>query len=117
MLTYDSARFWCGPTSPDDFSKTLERIDGQAQINRGLKSIADKHGEPIHRRFPRIKRRVSGYNIDRLLPEDGFNVAQRCKAVFVAAGRQRNPCGIKALVRTCNTSSPAPDGFAVFGYR
>ncbi len=27
-------------------------------------------------RFPKIKRRVSGYNLDQLLPENGFNVAR-----------------------------------------
>ena len=26
--------------------------------------------------FPKIKRRVSGYNLDQLLPENGFNVAR-----------------------------------------
>src|SRR6266581_6642762 len=76
VLTYDGARFWCGPTSPDDLREILERNDRRAQIYRGLKSIADRYGELIRRRFPKIKRRVSGYNIDQLLPENGFNVAR-----------------------------------------
>ena len=30
----------------------------------------------IRARFPDIPRRVSGYNLDQLLPENGFNVAR-----------------------------------------
>ena len=30
----------------------------------------------IREKFPRIPRRVSGYNLDELLPENGFNVAR-----------------------------------------
>src|SRR5439155_22278224 len=32
--------------------------------------------DEIRARFPRIPRRVSGYNLDELLPEHGFNVAR-----------------------------------------
>ena len=32
--------------------------------------------DQIRARFPRIPRRVSGYNLDELLPENGFNVAR-----------------------------------------
>jgi FAD/FMN-containing dehydrogenase/Fe-S oxidoreductase len=76
VLTYDGARFWCGPTSADELKKILGRNDRQAQIYRGLKGIADRYGELIRRRFPKIRRRVSGYNIDQLLPENGFDVAR-----------------------------------------
>src|SRR5688572_21236879 len=71
VLTYDGARFWCGPTS------SFEGIGGrQAEIYRKLKAIADKYGDQIRNGFPKIKRRVSGYNLDQLLPENGFNVAR-----------------------------------------
>lgn len=30
----------------------------------------------VRERFPDIPRRVSGYNLDQLLPENGFNVAR-----------------------------------------
>jgi hypothetical protein len=71
VLTYDGARFWCGPTP--DFNTLSGR---QAEIYRKLKGIADKYGDAIRRGFPKIKRRVSGYNLDQLLPENGFNVAR-----------------------------------------
>jgi FAD/FMN-containing dehydrogenase/Fe-S oxidoreductase len=40
-----------------------------------LHELADRYGDRVRERFPDIPRRVSGYNLDRLLPEKGFNVA------------------------------------------
>ena len=48
----------------------------QAEIYSKLKSLIDRYGDLIRSRFPKIKRRVSGYNLDQLLPENGFNVAR-----------------------------------------
>ncbi|HKX39470.1 MAG TPA: FAD-binding oxidoreductase, partial [Burkholderiales bacterium] len=71
VLTFDGARFWCGA------NEDTELLSGRKQqIYRDLKSLADKYGELIRGRFPKIKRRVSGYNLDQLLPENGFNVAR-----------------------------------------
>ncbi len=41
-----------------------------------MKNIAERYGDEIRRRFPNIPRRVSGYNLPDLLPENGFNVAR-----------------------------------------
>jgi FAD/FMN-containing dehydrogenase/Fe-S oxidoreductase len=41
-----------------------------------LRELADAHGDTIRERFPDLPRRVSGYNLDRLLPEHGFDVAR-----------------------------------------
>ncbi len=38
--------------------------------------IRDTYADLIRQRFPKIPRRVSGYNLDELLPENGFNVAR-----------------------------------------
>jgi len=76
VLTYDGARFWCGATSEDEFQKIVSEGGRRAEIYRGLKHIADRYGDLIRSRFPKIKRRVSGYNLDQLLPENGFNVAR-----------------------------------------
>ncbi len=76
VLTYDGARFWCGPTSQNEFDRVVSIRGPQAEIYRKLKAIADKYAGLIRSRFPKIKRRVSGYNLDQLLPENGFNVAR-----------------------------------------
>ena len=76
VLTYDGARFWCGPTSEALFRGIVSSGGRQAEIYAGLRRIAERYGELIRSRFPRIRRRVSGYNLDELLPENGFNVAR-----------------------------------------
>jgi FAD/FMN-containing dehydrogenase len=48
----------------------------RAEIYAGLKSIADRYGDQVRRQFPNIPRRVSGYNLNHLLPENGFHVAR-----------------------------------------
>ena len=76
VLTYDGARFWCGPTDAVDMQRILSQGDRQSEIYSALQRIVEKYAPLIRSRFPRIRRRVSGYNLDELLPEKGFNVAR-----------------------------------------
>jgi FAD/FMN-containing dehydrogenase/Fe-S oxidoreductase len=76
VLTYDGTRFWCGPTPPVELEKIISAGGRKGEIYSRLKGIADKYGDLIRARFPKIKRRVSGYNLDQLLPENGFHVAR-----------------------------------------
>ena len=46
------------------------------QIETALKQIADQYGKLIRAKFPNIPRRVSGYNLNYLLPENGFHIAR-----------------------------------------
>jgi FAD/FMN-containing dehydrogenase/Fe-S oxidoreductase len=41
-----------------------------------LRALADANADQIRARYPQIPRRVSGYNLDELLPENGFEVAR-----------------------------------------
>src|SRR6185437_12269944 len=47
-----------------------------AAIHRRLNSLRDRYADRIRARFPKIPRCVSGYALDQLLPENGFNVAR-----------------------------------------
>jgi FAD/FMN-containing dehydrogenase/Fe-S oxidoreductase len=84
ILTYDGHRMHVGATGADDFERIIRgagrdggREDGRrAQIYLSLKSLADRYGEQVRRQFPNIPRRVSGYNLNHLLPENGFHVAR-----------------------------------------
>ena len=76
VLTYDGARFWCGPTDDAEYRRIVSSGGRQAAIYAGLRNIAMRHADAIRRRFPKIRRRVSGYNLEELLPENGFNVAR-----------------------------------------
>ncbi|OBI19668.1 dimethylmenaquinone methyltransferase [Mycobacterium sp. E2327] len=76
VVTYDGLRMWVGPTGDDEFRRILDEGGRRAEIYRGLKTIAERHADEIRARYPDIPRRVSGYNLDSLLPENGFHVAK-----------------------------------------
>jgi len=76
VLLADGTRMTVGPTSDEEFAAILARRDRQAEIYAGMRRIRDEYADEIRRRFPKIPRRVSGYNLDELLPEAGFNVAR-----------------------------------------
>ncbi len=76
VITYDGARFWCGATSDDEYAEIERRGDKRSAIYRSLRRIRDTYADEIRRRYPDIPRRVSGYNLDSLLPEYGFNIAR-----------------------------------------
>ena len=76
VLTYDGLRMWVGETSQDEFDAIVAEGDRRAKIYRGLKTIIGEHADDIRSAYPQIPRRVSGYNLDSLLPENGFHVAK-----------------------------------------
>ena len=76
ILTYDGQRLHVGATSGDDFDRFIREGGRRAEIYTGLKSLADRYGDQVRRQFPNIPRRVSGYNLNHLLPENGFHVAR-----------------------------------------
>src|SRR2546423_5127096 len=53
-----------------------EGSSGDAEIDRKLIELRDRYADRIRARYPDIPRRVSGYNLDDLLPEKGFHVAR-----------------------------------------
>jgi FAD/FMN-containing dehydrogenase/ferredoxin len=76
VLLYDGTRFWCGRTSDEEYEALEKHGDRQAALYRGLRRLRDEYGDEIRERYPDIPRRVSGYNLDSLLPEQGFDVAK-----------------------------------------
>ncbi len=81
VLLYDGTRMALG----DDVTSGAASAGIQgAEINNGriaglhrtLRGIAERYGDTIRARYPKIPRRVSGYNLDDLLPENGFNLAR-----------------------------------------
>ncbi|WP_420310403.1 FAD-linked oxidase C-terminal domain-containing protein [Streptomyces sp. YS-B37] len=76
ILTYDGTRCWVGPTSDDEYAEIIAAGGRVAEIHQGLRQIIDRTMADVRRGFPRIPRRVSGYNLDSLLPENGFDVAR-----------------------------------------
>lgn len=76
VLTSDGERFGVGPTSADELRRIVAAGGRRGEIYATLAAIRDEHADRIRARYPGIPRRVSGYNLDELLPERGFHVAR-----------------------------------------
>lgn len=76
VLTYDGERRWVGPTSDDEYRAVLDAGGRWAEIHRALRALRDDNLELLRTRYPKIPRRVSGYNLDSLLPEAHFDLAR-----------------------------------------
>jgi len=74
-----------------------------------LRELRDRHADFVRQWFPNIKRRVSGYNLDELLPENGFNVA---RALVGSEGT----CAVALAAKVRLVSSPAKRVVLVLGY-
>ncbi len=76
ILLYDGSQLTVGPLSQEELDVIVRQGDRRGQIYSKLRSIRDQYSDQVRAKFPRIPRRVSGYNLDELLPERGFNVAR-----------------------------------------
>ncbi len=76
ILLYDGTRMRVGRTSEEELSSIIAQAGRKGQIYAGLRNLRDQYARLIRERFPRLPRRVSGYNLDQLLPENGFHVAR-----------------------------------------
>ena len=65
-----------GPTSEEELEQIINGGGRRGEIYRDLKELRDRHIGLIREKYPQIPRRVSGYNFNELLPENGFNVAR-----------------------------------------
>ncbi len=76
IVLYDGTRMTVGRTTPEELEAKIEEGGRVGEIYSGLARIRDKYAGLVREKFPRIPRRVSGYNLDELLPESNFNVAR-----------------------------------------
>jgi FAD/FMN-containing dehydrogenase/Fe-S oxidoreductase len=76
VVLYDGTKLTVGPTPPDQLEALIRSGGRVGQIYAGLSRIRDDYAALVREKFPRIPRRVSGYNLDELLPEGNFNVAR-----------------------------------------
>ena len=94
ILTYDGTRMRVGATSDADVDSFIQSGGPVGEIYRKLKAFINTHAIAIRETFPQIPRRVSGYNLPALLPENGFHVARalvgsECTCVIVLEATTR----------------------------
>jgi FAD/FMN-containing dehydrogenase len=110
VLLYDGTRLTVGPTSDSEVQAIISQGGRRGEIYASLRALRDRYAALVRARFPHIPRRVSGYNLDQLLPENGFNVA---RALVGSEGT----CVVVLEARTRLIPSPQHRSLVGLGYR
>src|SRR5579885_2339903 len=109
ILTYDGLRMRVGPTDEETLVRFIGEGGRKGEIYAALKRLRDTYADLMRARFPRLPRRVSGYALDQLLPENGFHVA---RALVGSEGT----CVTVLEATTRLVSSPPARTLLVLGY-
>ncbi len=97
ILLYDGTRLTVGATPEAELQAIIAGGGRRGEIYAGLARIRDTYSDLIRQRFPKIPRRVSGYNLDELLPENGFHVA---RALVGIGGHLRHRAAVALHAQT-----------------
>jgi FAD/FMN-containing dehydrogenase/Fe-S oxidoreductase len=79
VVTYDGERFWVGVDEEERLDEIIAAGGRKGEIYAQLRDLRDRYADVIRERMrpvTELPRRVSGFNLDELLPERGFNVAR-----------------------------------------
>jgi len=76
VLTYGGTLLDVGSLTSAQLDELASAPGETGRIYGTLRSIAADYGDLVRARYPDIPRRVSGYNLDELLPERGPHVAR-----------------------------------------
>ncbi|MFL6279904.1 MAG: FAD-binding and (Fe-S)-binding domain-containing protein [Vicinamibacterales bacterium] len=76
VITYRGVRMRLGATTDDEYRRIASEGGPRADIYRRLKSFQERYADAIRREFPDVPRRISGYNLPALLPENGFHIGR-----------------------------------------
>jgi FAD/FMN-containing dehydrogenase/Fe-S oxidoreductase len=110
ILTYDGERMRVGPTSDAELEEIVRAGGRRGEIYSRLRALRDQYADLIRSRYPNIPRRVSGYSLDELLPQRGFNVA---KSLVGAEGT----CVITLAAKVRLVDWPKKRTTVVLGYK
>jgi FAD/FMN-containing dehydrogenase/Fe-S oxidoreductase len=78
ILLYDGTQFTVGWMDEQELERKIAQGGRIGDVFRRLQSLRAYYGHLIREKYPRIPRRVSGYNLNNLLPDENgrFNVAR-----------------------------------------
>src|SRR5829696_1726374 len=76
IVLYDGTRMTVGCHTEEEAGQIIQEGGRKGKIYKQLRDLRDRYADEIRSRYVDIPRRVSGYNLDELLPEKGFNVAR-----------------------------------------
>jgi len=76
VLTYGGARLTVGPTTDDQWRQRAAQAGPVGAIYAGLARLREETAATLRTGLPRLPRRVSGYALDALLPENDGHLAR-----------------------------------------
>jgi FAD/FMN-containing dehydrogenase/Fe-S oxidoreductase len=109
ILLYDGTQMTVGATDESDLRRKIERGGRQGEIYQRLSALVDRRADAIRKNFPPLRRRVSGYSLDSLLPENGFNIAR-------ALVGSECTCAIVLQAKVKLIDSPQSRSLLIVGY-
>src|SRR4029077_9088638 len=93
-----------------DLSYIAARGGPRGNLYSKLRDLRDRYASDVRSGFPRLPRRVSGYNLDELLPENEFNLA---RAMVGSEGT----LGITLSATLRAVPKPKKLGMVILGFR
>ncbi|MGI4830547.1 MAG: FAD-linked oxidase C-terminal domain-containing protein, partial [Janthinobacterium lividum] len=109
ILLYDGTRLTVGATTEKELDRIIRDGGRKGALYKSLRDLRDTYAKEVRRKFPNIPRRVSGYNLDYLLPENGFHVAR-------ALVGTESTCAITLRAKTKLIHSPQHRVLLVLAY-
>jgi FAD/FMN-containing dehydrogenase/Fe-S oxidoreductase len=71
----DGSIITTGPLGEAELAERCRQADLEGACYRTVRRLAQEHAGEIERRFPKILRRVGGYNLDRFVHHGSFNLS------------------------------------------
>ncbi len=62
--------------SPGGYEAIAAQNDREGAIYRGVQKVIKSHSDEIEKRFPKVMRRVGGYNLDEFILSDHWNLSK-----------------------------------------
>ncbi len=76
IATWGGERLRVGRTTDEELAAIVAGGGTRGAIYEALRDLRDRYADEIRARYPKIPRRISGFNLPQLLPENGFHVAR-----------------------------------------
>ena len=77
VTLFDGTKIHLGGALTDaELDAAISRGDREGAIYAKLRALRDRCADSVRSNYPKLPRRVSGYNLDQLLPETPFNLAR-----------------------------------------
>jgi len=110
VILYDGTQLsLTGSIADAEIGATIARGGREGELYSRIRELRDQSADSVRAHFPKLPRRVSGYNLDELMPERGFNLA---RAIVGSEGT------LAAVIRATIRAVPRPNelGLVVLGF-